>query len=88
MFLMEGLSERIKNILQLKNISRKKASAILGFKMTDLTKYSNGTRPNIVFLFALVEYFHVRPDYIITGREPIFMSTDEIKDLNIEQSFL
>lgn len=88
MFLMEDLNERIQHILTLKGFSHKKSAAILGTKISDLTRYSNDTIPNIEFIFSLVEYFHVRPDYIITGREPVFMTSQEVEELNIEQSFL
>lgn len=88
MFLMEDLNQRIDHILTLKNFSPKKTAAILGIKINDLKNYSTDTIPNIEFLFSLVEYFHVNPNYLMTGTEPVFMTTEKIESLNLEQNYL
>lgn len=84
MFLMENLNQRIDHILTLKNFSLKKSASTLGTKINDLKKYSTDTIPNAEFLFSLVEYFHVNPNYLMTGTEPVFMTPDQVSSLKLE----
>ena len=56
---------------------------ITGYSTFNISSYMDDTLPSVEFLFALVEYFHVKPDYLFLGQEPIFMTPAEIEKYNL-----
>ncbi|WP_333654959.1 helix-turn-helix domain-containing protein [Dissulfurispira sp.] len=53
----------------------KELANILGIPATTLHTYLNGREPSVSFVNRVNEKLNVNPDWLITGRVPIFKST-------------
>ncbi len=84
MFLMDDIHERIQVILEQSNVSIAELSNITGSTKKTVRSYIDNNLPSIEFLFALVEYLHVKPDYIFLGKTPVFMTQTEIEKLDLK----
>jgi len=85
MFLLDNIQKRVKTIFELLDISVAEIANLNGFSKKAILSYMNNTLPSVEFLFYLVEYCHVKPDFIFLGQEPVLMTPAEIEeyDLNL-----
>lgn len=79
MFLMDGLIDRIRIIFETSEMSGAEFANATGYTKKAVYAYMDNTIPPVEFLFALVEYLYVKPDFIFFGHEPIFMTSSKIK---------
>lgn len=83
MFLLDDLNMRVRTILDQKKMTHDECAHITGFKKAAIISYTNDQLPPIEFIFALVEYLHVRPDFLFFGEEPIFLNTSEVSNYHL-----
>jgi hypothetical protein len=82
MFLMDGLLDRIRIIFDIVNMSGAEFANTTGYSKKAINTFMDNTIPPVEFLFALVEYLHVKPDFIFLGLEPVFMTSAEVEKLS------
>ncbi|MBT4289727.1 MAG: helix-turn-helix transcriptional regulator [Deltaproteobacteria bacterium] len=79
MFLLDNIHKRVRIIFDLLDISVAEIASLTGYSKNKISSYMDDTLPTVEFLFAMVEYCHVKPDFIFLGQEPVFMTTAEIE---------
>lgn len=87
---MDGMLERIKNIMSQRGLSAYKVTQILGISNSAFTDWSKGkARPNVETLAKLSNLFNVSLDYLVFGEERYAAAEQEpSQDGEIQQSMV
>ena len=79
-----GLSERIRTLRQIKNISQSKLAEHLGLTKGAVNAWeSDSTQPTLIYVMKLSKYFNVTSDYLLGLTNQKMINVDGLTDKQI-----